>query len=187
MDEEEEEVNVIVTALALGQLTSLLGGIPLQSSIPPCWGGNHKSIKNNEARKQAIKQQQQRLFLLRHASKCPHEASRCYATPHCASMKQLWKHITTCQDQECKVAHCVSSRYVLSHYSKCMDQACLVCRPVREANRMNPSTGVTPTRPTPTTGRMIQPRQTPKKKSGEWEIALYFSACWSRYKSTSPS
>ena len=96
-------------------------------------GGNH----NDEHRKQVLKQQQQRLLLLRHASKCPHEAGRCPVTPHCASMKQLWKHIMTCKDQECKVAHCVSSRYVLSHYSKCKDQACPVCGPVREAIRRN--------------------------------------------------
>jgi len=90
-----------------------------------------------EHRKQVLKQQQQRLLLLRHASKCPHEADTCTVTPHCASMKELWSHIMGCKDQECKVAHCVSSRYVLSHYSKCKDQACPVCGPVREAIRRN--------------------------------------------------
>ena len=104
-----------------------------QPGHPGQGGGNH----NEEHRKQVLKQQQQRLLLLRHASKCPHDSGRCPVTPHCANMKQLWKHIMTCKDQECKVAHCVSSRYVLSHYSKCKDQACPVCGPVREAIRRN--------------------------------------------------
>lgn len=95
------------------------------------------SHHTEEHRKQVLKQQQQRLLLLRHASKCPHEADTCSVTPHCANMKNLWSHIMSCKDQECKVAHCVSSRYVLSHYSKCKDSNCPVCGPVREAIRRN--------------------------------------------------
>ena len=90
-----------------------------------------------EHRKQVLKQQQQRLLLLRHASKCPHEHGRCPVTPHCWNMKQLWKHIMSCKDQECKIPHCVSSRYVLSHYSKCKEHTCPVCGPVREAIKRN--------------------------------------------------
>lgn len=96
-----------------------------------------QSQHSEEHRRQVLKQQQQRLLLLRHASKCPHENGRCPVTPHCASMKNLWKHIMGCKDQECKVPHCVSSRYVLSHYSKCKDVNCPVCGPVREAIRRN--------------------------------------------------
>ena len=180
-DEEDDEINVVVTALARGQLTALLEGAPLQSPIPPCWGGNHKSIANNQSRIQIIKQQQQRLLLLRHASKCPLEGGYCPVTPHCASMKQLWKHIMTCQDQDCKVAHCVSSRYVLSHYSTCMDQACPVCRPIREANRM--TTPTTQQRPTPTR----RPKPPPAKKLSEWDFAFCFSNWWTRYKSSTGS
>lgn len=100
---------------------------------------NHQAIPQNpeEHRKQVLKQQQQRLLLLRHASKCPHENGRCPVTPHCWNMKQLWKHIMSCKDQECKVPHCVSSRYVLSHYSKCKEPTCPVCGPVREAIKRN--------------------------------------------------
>lgn len=91
----------------------------------------------DEHRHQVLKQQQQRLLLLRHASKCPHTGNQCPVTPHCASMKQLWEHIMSCKDQECKVGHCVSSRYVLSHYSKCKEASCPVCGPVRDAIRKN--------------------------------------------------
>jgi E1A/CREB-binding protein len=93
--------------------------------------------QSEDHRMQVLKQQQQRLLLLRHASKCPYENGRCRITPLCASMKQLWKHIMSCKDQECKMSHCVSSRYVLSHYSKCKDQNCPVCGPVRKAIKDN--------------------------------------------------
>eukprot|EP01034_Spumella_vulgaris_P021671 gene21671-27712_t len=100
-------------------------------------GGGSGNGHSDEHRKQVLKQQQQRLLLLRHASKCPHDNGRCPVTPHCWSMKVLWKHIMSCKDQECKVPHCVSSRYVLSHYSKCKEQSCPVCGPVREAIKRN--------------------------------------------------
>jgi E1A/CREB-binding protein len=99
----------------------------------PATGSGH----SDEHRKQVLKQQQQRLLLLRHASKCPHEQDHCTVTPHCASMKQLWSHIMGCKDQECTVPHCVSSRYVLSHYSKCKEPNCPVCGPVRDAIKKN--------------------------------------------------
>ena len=90
-----------------------------------------------DQRQQVLRQQQQRLLLLRHASKCPHENGKCPVTPHCAGMKRLWKHIAECKDQQCQMAHCVSSRYVLSHYHRCKDQRCAVCGPVRDAIQRN--------------------------------------------------
>lgn len=107
------------------------------SSSQPATDAERRSSQSEDHKKQVLKQQQQRLLLLRHASKCNHDVGTCRVTPHCASMKQLWKHIMSCKDQECKVAHCVSSRYVLSHYSKCKDPKCPVCGPVREAIRSN--------------------------------------------------
>jgi len=90
-----------------------------------------------DQRQQVLRQQQQRLLLLRHASKCPHENGTCPVTPHCVGMKRLWKHIAECKDQQCQMAHCVSSRYVLSHYHRCKDPRCAVCGPVREAIQRN--------------------------------------------------
>ena len=89
--------------------------------------------RTSSDRQQVLRHQQQRLLLLRHAAKCPHEDGRCPVTPHCAGMKRLWKHIAECKDQKCVVPHCVSSRYVLSHYHRCKDTRCPVCGPVREA------------------------------------------------------
>ena len=113
-----------------------------QAALAAAKSKNAKSAGNSQSgghtedhRRAVLKQQIQRLLLLRHASKCPHEADRCPVTAHCASMKQLWKHLMKCKDQECKVAHCVSSRYVLSHYSKCQDTHCPVCGPVRASIR----------------------------------------------------
>ena len=140
--------------ISMSQINSLIGGQPSaqpaaqqpsanNSSEPPKQSYSESSSQQQadpeteESRKhQVLKQQQQRLLLLRHASKCPSD-SRCQVTPHCAGMKQLWKHIMTCRDQHCKTSHCVSSRYVLSHYSKCKDASCPVCAPVREAIRRN--------------------------------------------------
>lgn len=115
---------------------------PIPTSIPQSTqlSSNNQNLSQQNAdehRKQVLKQQQQRLLLLRHASKCPHDCNRCPVTPHCWNMKQLWKHIMSCKDQECKMPHCVSSRYVLSHYSKCKEPSCPVCGPVREAIRKN--------------------------------------------------
>ena len=94
-----------------------------------------KSQPTAEHRQKVLKQQQQRLLLLRHASRCPHddEEINCPATPHCRSMKTLWKHVLVCKDQVCSTSHCVSSRYVLSHYSKCRESECPLCKPVRDA------------------------------------------------------
>ncbi len=80
-----------------------------------------------------LKQQQQRIVLLRHASNCHHDIGKCIVTPHCAYMKNLWKHIISCKDLDCTFNHCISSRYVLYHYSKCIDTSCPICQPVRTA------------------------------------------------------
>ena len=84
---------------------------------------------------QKVRHKQQRLLLLRHASKCQFEAGKCPVTPHCASMKKLWEHIAHCKNQQCTVQHCMSSRYVLSHYRRCKDPRCPACGPVRETIR----------------------------------------------------
>jgi E1A/CREB-binding protein len=97
-----------------------------------------KSLFTNDHREHILKQQQQRLLLLRHAaSECPHSNGACPSTPNCWRMKQLWKHMKICKDQGCKIAFCVSSRYVLMHYSKCKEQSCQVCGPVREVMKNN--------------------------------------------------
>ena len=84
---------------------------------------------------QKVRHKQQRLLLLRHASRCQHKAGECPVTPHCASMKKLWEHIAHCKNQQCSVQHCLSSRYVLSHYRRCKDANCPACGPVRDTIR----------------------------------------------------
>ncbi|KAJ8601956.1 hypothetical protein CTAYLR_004445 [Chrysophaeum taylorii] len=87
-------------------------------------------------RQATVRHQQQRLLLLRHAARCRHETT-CPVTPHCASIKGLWRHISECKDEGCLVANCVSSRYILAHYRQCSDSRCPVCVPVRDAIRRN--------------------------------------------------
>ena len=85
-----------------------------------------------QQRRELLRQRQQRLLLLRHASQCRVSADdQCKITPHCAAMKKLWHHISKCKDEQCAVQHCVSSRFVLSHYHRCKEPRCPVCKPVR--------------------------------------------------------
>ena len=98
-------------------------------------GSSVSGGRNIDTELQKVRHKQQRLLLLRHASKCQYEAGKCPVTPHCASMKTLWEHIAHCKDQQCTVDYCMSSRYVLSHYRRCKDARCPACGPVRETIR----------------------------------------------------
>mmetsp|Transcript_52649 Transcript_52649/g.111825 ORF Transcript_52649/g.111825 Transcript_52649/m.111825 type:complete len:476 (+) Transcript_52649:64-1491(+) len=63
---------------------------------------------------------QQRMFLLRHASRCTAPEGTCKVSRHCAETKAVWNHIvsTGCNDPNCGVKHCVSSRYVIAHIQR---------------------------------------------------------------------
>jgi hypothetical protein len=90
----------------------------------------------DDARRQLmLRQQQQRLLLLRHAYKCPYTNGTCPVTRYCAGIKQLWSHISGCQDKRCGAPHCLSSRIILAHYHSCQDAQCAICAPVRSAIR----------------------------------------------------
>lgn len=97
------------------------------ASAPGNKDGNDK--QSGKQREKMLIHQQQRLLLLRHASKCKQE--NCTTTPLCKPMKLLWKHIAKCKNQKCQEPHCVSSRYVLAHYHHCQNKTCQVCSPVR--------------------------------------------------------
>ena len=91
-----------------------------------------------------IRHKQQRLLLLHHSAKCPHEDGRCTVTPHCADMKRLWRHMEGCKDNQCSVPHCFSSRAIFRHYRKCREANCPACGPVRAGSsslRTGTSTG----------------------------------------------
>ena len=101
--------------------------------------GSGSGRNNDPEWKVRIRHKQQRLLLLHHSAKCPHEDGRCPVTPHCADMKRLWRHMEGCKDNQCRVPHCFSSRAILSHYRKCKDSACPACGPVRETVRKSQS------------------------------------------------
>ena len=103
----------------------------LTASLP----ASARPAGSSESEWQKIRHKQQRLLLLRHASRCQHATGTCPVTPHCASMKKLWEHIAHCKNQQCKVQHCLSSRYVLSHYRRCKNPKCPSCGPVRDSIR----------------------------------------------------
>lgn len=107
-----------------------------EKSYPPPQETRSSSPKNKNPQPRnpvdpKIKHKQQRLLLLRHASKCTAKPGECRKTPHCAEMKKLWAHISNCHDKNCTFAHCLSSRYVLMHYRRCKDANCPACAPVR--------------------------------------------------------
>lgn len=104
------------------------------AAVAPGNNQGSSSGRRNDSEWQKVRHKQQRLLLLRHASRCQYEG-KCPVTPHCASMKKLWEHIAHCKNQQCQVPHCMSSRYVLSHYRRCKDARCPACAPVRETIR----------------------------------------------------
>lgn len=86
-------------------------------------------------KKKVIRQQQQRLMLLRHASKCS-KGTGC-TVKFCPAMVKLWNHMKSCRDKDCSTEHCLSSRCVLNHYRICKEEnrtdSCEVCAPVVKA------------------------------------------------------
>ena len=95
-------------------------------------GSGESNAEADAKARKTIKQQQQRLLLLRHASKCK-EGPKC-KTRFCDQMVALWKHMKNCRDKKCKTPHCLSSRCVLNHYRICKNNGrtatCEVCGPV---------------------------------------------------------
>jgi len=81
-----------------------------------------------QAAEKVIKQQQERLFILRHASQCPGSC----AIPLCEKAKTLWLHVSMCTSSTCANESCLSARHLLSHYHKCVDTACQICKLARE-------------------------------------------------------
>jgi len=118
---------------------SMLGDSSSSTNIPQLPGMpnmmNTHSRSSSEPRSQrekVVRQQQQRLLLLRHASKC--SAGPSCKTQFCAEMVKLWQHMKQCRDKNCQTAHCLSSRCVLHHYRICKGEgrtgSCEVCAPV---------------------------------------------------------
>ena len=100
--------------------------------------GNDTDALAKAQKKKVIRQQQKRLVLLRHASKC--RVGPTCSIKFCPQMVVLWKHMKRCRDKSCKTAHCLSSRCVLNHYRICKGEnrteTCEVCSPVMKQFRV---------------------------------------------------
>mmetsp|Transcript_5569 Transcript_5569/g.8264 ORF Transcript_5569/g.8264 Transcript_5569/m.8264 type:complete len:517 (+) Transcript_5569:125-1675(+) len=84
-----------------------------------------------EDRSRVVGEQQQRILLLRHASKCPClDGAECKVTPICSKMKILWSHIQRCRKESCSFPQCVSSQNVLAHFKGCKNLRCPLCGPI---------------------------------------------------------
>jgi hypothetical protein len=101
-------------------LSAVLSQAP-QALLPISGDGNDARAQ----REKVVRQQQQRLLLLRHASKCT--AGAACKTKFCPKMVELWRHMKQCRDKNCQTAHCLSSRCVLHHYRICIEQPPVRC------------------------------------------------------------
>ena len=137
-----EQIHLQLTnKLSTRSTSSSTTSLPIQQ-VPQSVPIIHQKLVENEKqqmdhRAEILRQQQQRLLMLRHASICTNENGICTFSASCHAMKILWHHIKSCKDNNCKTKHCISSKYVLSHYSNCKDNMCERCFPVREAMRKN--------------------------------------------------
>jgi len=128
-------INVIPSSPASPRTTPALEVDPPPSSVCNRLVRNHQEqlcgpVLKGEKVAQNLRNQQQYLLLLHHASECPAVASEC-KNPHCAQMKDSWKHMTRCDDIRCTVAGCYYGRRVLYHYHRCKKKIrCQLCGPV---------------------------------------------------------
>lgn len=118
----------------VGGVGSPLSNMLLQQISSQSAGSSilQKDSPRQEMSEKIIAQQQRRLLLLRHTSKC-NSGPQC-RTQYCPQMVSVWKHIKKCRDNSCKVSHCLSSRCVLNHYRNCKREgnvaSCEICGPV---------------------------------------------------------
>jgi len=66
---------------------------------------------------------------------CPALPGQCTATPFCAEMKTLWKHVTGCHISDCSTPHCLSSRFVfffVYHFSVVFPDAIVCSRKLKK-------------------------------------------------------
>ena len=75
--------------------------------------------------------QQRWLLVLCHASQCTAPEGQCQSTPHCHTARQLWMHMTKCNDRDCQYPRCQVSGTLVRHSQTCRDAQCPVCAPVR--------------------------------------------------------
>lgn len=117
------------------------GNNSLVPPIPEICRPVSSSKQHSAQRKREIKQQQQRLLLLRHASRCT--AGPSCKTQFCPQMVELWKHMKECTDKNCQTSHCLSSRCVLNHYRSCKAEkktpTCEVCSIVTKQSKLSQS------------------------------------------------
>ena len=85
-----------------------------------------------KAGRESIKNQQHRLLLLAHASRCTAKHGECKHA-HCPTTKVLLMHMRFCAASSCGVKNCRNGRVLLGHHAQCQDRVCAMCEPARVA------------------------------------------------------
>lgn len=94
---------------------------------------NVKASSDDKQRQATILKMQQKLFLLVHASTCPHGMGDLCPNQHrCHAMKRLYLHIVTCgEGGDCFVPGCRKAKKLWRHHTSCTNEHCIICTPVR--------------------------------------------------------
>lgn len=45
----------------------------------------------------------------------------------CSDIKELWKHVLLCKNEQCTYKSCISTRYLINHHRYCINLNCVVC------------------------------------------------------------
>jgi E1A/CREB-binding protein len=115
------------------RLCSHAGLVPGARPDPTAPGQPGTDAQQQRMRMQYVQKQQRWLLFLRHCAKCTQNEESCQYKRNCRIGKELWHHILTCTDPQCKFARCVGSRDLLKHHQKCQvgawdPRACWACQ-----------------------------------------------------------
>ena len=86
----------------VGEISEAEAGIGLQED---------RRLRELQRKKEYVAKQQRWLVFLRHCAKCQAAEGQCTYGQSCTVAKQLWSHMLTCADPNCKYPRCSTAGY----------------------------------------------------------------------------